>query len=319
MLRGHLTDAPVEIMVSLLTPFAAYLAAEQLGVSGVLATVTTGLAIGWWSPRIMDPDVRLRGRAVWEMVTFVLNGLVFLLIGLQLSSILPSLVGRSPATVLGLGVLVSLVVIVVRFVWIIPSVFGLPLLGHRKRWSDVLLLSWAGMRGVVSLATALALPLETPNRDLLLFLTFCVILSTLVGQGLTLPWLVRLLGMSDDGSADEQELHARIISLQAARERISKLAEEWPNHLPLVETLEAQYNHRATHLDEIHSHELDGTGKPLSEEAAQEILEHGQIRRAVIDAERQAVLMLRERGEIGDEAWRRIERDLDLEELRLEA
>src|SRR5262249_43488365 len=133
------------------------------------------------------------------------------------------------------------------------------------------------------------------------------------------PWLVRLLGMADDGSANEQELHARIISLQAARERITKLAEEWPDHLPLVETLEAQYSHRATHLDEIHSHELDGTGHPLSESAAQEIVEHGQIRRAVIDAERQAVLMLRERGEIGDEAWRRIERDLDLEELRLEA
>jgi hypothetical protein len=252
-------------------------------------------------------------------MTFVLNGLVFLLIGLQLSSILPNLVGRSPLTVIGLGLLVSLVVILVRFVWIVPAVFGLPILGHRKTWPQVLLLSWAGMRGVVSLATALALPLETPNRDLLLFLTFCVILVTLVGQGLTLPWLVRLLGMSDDGSADEQELHARSVALQAARLRITGLADEWPTHQPLIEALEAQYGHRATHLDEIHSHELDGTGQPLSEVAAQEIVEHGQIRRAVIDAERQAVLELRGRGEIGDEAWRRIERDLDLEELRLEA
>lgn len=319
MLRSRLADAPVEIMISLLTPFAAYLLAEWLHVSGVLATVTAGLSIGWWAPRIMDPEVRLRGRAVWDMVTFVLNGLVFLLIGLQLSSILPGLVERSPATVVGLGLLVSLVVILMRFVWIVPAVFGLPVLGHRKRWPEALLLSWAGMRGVVSLATALALPLETPNRDLLLFLTFCVILATLVGQGLTLPWLVRVLGLTADGGAEDQELHARVVALQAACHRIEKLADEWPTHLPLVETLQAQYGHRATHLDERNSHELDDNGQPLSLAAEQEILEHGQIRRAVIDAERQAVLELRERGEIGDEAWRRIERDLDLEELRLES
>src|SRR5918999_1555819 len=103
------------------------------------------------------------------------------------------------------------------------------------------------MRGVVSLATALALPLETPNRDLLLFLTFCVILATLVGQGLTLPWLVRALGVSDDGSSAEQELRARSAALDAACTRIGRLAEEWPTHLPLIETLQTQYRHRATH------------------------------------------------------------------------
>ena len=318
-LRRHLADAPVEIMVSLLTPFAAYLAAEWLGVSGVLATVATGLCLGWWAPRIMDPEVRLRGRAVWEMVVFVMNGLVFLLIGLQLSSILPSLVGRSPLTTIGLGLLISLVVILVRFVWILPAVVGVPIIGHRKDWPTVLLLSWAGMRGVVSLATALALPLETPNRDLLLFLTFCVILVTLVGQGLTMPWLVSALGMMDDGIGAEQELHARSVALKAACRRIEQLAQEWPSHQPLVDALKTQYGHRASHLHELHSSELDGDGRPLSEAAEQEVLEHGLIKRAVIDAERQAVLELRQLGTIGDEAWRRVERDLDLEELRLEA
>jgi CPA1 family monovalent cation:H+ antiporter len=317
--RRHLTDTPVEILVSLLTPFAAYLPAEWLGVSGVLAAVAAGLYLGWVSPRIMEPEVRLRARAVWEMVVFVMNGLVFLLIGLQLSTILPSLVGRSPLTVLGLGALVSAVVILVRFAWVVPAALGVPIIGHRKEWPVVLVVSWAGMRGVVSLATALALPLETPNRDLLLFLTFCVILATLVGQGLTLPWLVSAVGMADDGSGDEQELLARSTALQAATRRIDQLAEEWPSHLPLVDTLRAQYSHRATHFDELRSHELDDDGRPLAEAAVQEMLEHGIIRRAVIDAERNAVLELRQRGEIGDEAWRRVERDLDLEELRLEA
>jgi CPA1 family monovalent cation:H+ antiporter len=175
------------------------------------------------------------------------------------------------------------------------------------------------MRGVVSLATALALPLETPDRDLLLFLTFCVILATLVGQGLTLPWLVKLLGMSDDGSGAEQELRARAAALNAACKRIEKLGQEWPTHLPLIETLQAQYRHRATHLSDRQSDEIDENGLPLSQSAEEEMLEHGQIKRAVIDAERAAILELRQRGEIGDQVWRRVERDLDLEELRLEA
>ena len=319
LVRKHLTDAPVEITVSLLTPFAAYLAAEQLHVSGVLATVTAGLCIGWWSPRIMDPEVRIRGRAVWEMVTFVLNGLVFLLIGLQLSAILPSLVGRSPVETIGLAVLVSAVVILTRLGWIVPAALGVPILGHRKRWGESIVIGWAGMRGVVSLATALALPLVTPNRDLLLFVTFCVILATLVGQGLTLPWVVQALGVADDGSSAEQERRARAAALDAACTRIGQLAEEWPNHQPLVETLRTQYGHRATHLSDLRSDATDERGQPLSLAAEQEILEHGQIKRAVIDAERAAILDLRQRGEIGDQAWRRVERDLDLEELRLEA
>ncbi|MFN8634963.1 MAG: Na+/H+ antiporter [Chloroflexota bacterium] len=319
LVRRHLSDAPVEILVSLLTPFAAYLTAEQLGASGVLATVTTGLCLGWWAPRIMDPDVRLRGRAVWEMVSFTLNGLVFLLIGLQLSTILPSLIGRPWLTTIGLAVLVSAVVILVRLIWVIPAAFGVPVLGHRKSWPVVLISGWAGMRGVVSLATALALPLETPNRDLLLFLTFCVILVTLVGQGLSLPWLVSVLPIADDGREDEQERHARAVTIEAARRRIEQLAKEWPSHLPLVDTLRSQYDHRASHVGGLHVDGQEDGGHALSEEAEQEILEHGQIRRAVIEAEREAVLELRDRGEIGDAVWRRVERDLDLEELRLEA
>jgi CPA1 family monovalent cation:H+ antiporter len=333
-LRSRLNDTPVEITVSLLTPFAAYLTAEQLHVSGVLATVTAGLGVSYWSPKIMNADTRIRSRAVWDMVAFMLNGLVFILIGLELSTILAAPSGQPLMTLVGMGLLISLTVIVVRMAWL--GVTGLikSWSGLTTPWREVLVVGWAGMRGVVSLATALALPFLTPERDALLVVTFVVILVTLVGQGLTLPGLIRLLGVADDGGGLDQELHARSIAVSAAVDRIEQLADEWPGHLPLVETLRSQYGHRAEHLYEKHAHEIDEDGQVLEVSfdgdgfedhqtrlaaAEQELLEHRQIRRAVIDAERDAVLSLRQRGDISDEAWRRVERDLDLEELRMEA
>jgi Na+/H+ antiporter len=326
-LRHRIDDPPVEITLSLLTPFAAWLPAEWLGVSGVLATVTAGLCVGWWAPRIMQSETRVRGRAVWDMVVFVLNGLVFILIGLQLSTILPTLSGRSLLWLTGLGALLSLTVILVRLAWLFVVAY-LPRLilgpppgdGPAPRWTHVFVAGWAGMRGVLSLAAALALPLATPERDLLIFLTFCVILATLVAQGLSLPWLIRKLGVGEDTAAREHlERQARTAAAEAATARIEELANEWPTHLPLIETLRGQYAHRATHLGE-HSNETSGEEAASPDgEAEQEMLEHHLIRRAVIDAERTALLDLRDRGEIGDQVWRRIERDLDLEELRMEA
>ncbi len=334
-LRSRLNDTPVEITVSLLTPFAAYLAAEQLHVSGVLATVTAGLAVSYWSPRIMDANTRLRGRAVWDMVVFILNGLVFILIGLQLSTILAAPSARSLLSLIGLGLLISLTTIVVRLIWLFAYAWISSWAGHPVRWREIFVVGWAGMRGVVSLATALALPFATPERDALLVITFVVILVTLVGQGLTLPLLIPMLGLDDDdGDGRDQELHARTVAVAAAVDRIERLADEWPGHLPLVDTLRSQYGHRAGHLNEKHAHEIDEDGQVIEvsfdgdgfeehqsrlAEAEQEMLEHRQIRRSVIDAERDAVLSLRQRGEITDDAWRRVERDLDLEELRMEA
>jgi CPA1 family monovalent cation:H+ antiporter len=189
---------------------------------------------------------------------------------------------------------------------------------HAPRWQEVFVVGWAGMRGVVSLAVALAIPQTTPERDLLIFLTFVVILVTLVGQGLSLPWLIRALGLgADSGAAAHQELHARRAAVEAAMAQIEQLRDEWPAHLPLLDSLQAQYNHRASHLG--HDHESDADGLANTEAAEQELVEHHRIRRAVIDAERAAVLELRERGELDDEVWRQIERDLDLEELRMDA
>jgi Na+/H+ antiporter len=325
-MRRRLHDPPVEITVSLLTPFAAYLPAEQLGVSGVLAAVTAGLYIGWWAPRIMEPETRLRGRAVWDMAVFVLHGLVFILIGLQLPTILAALSEHSFGWLAGLGLLFSLAAIVVRFAWVFldnslsqwfTRLAHLP--DRALPWRESFVVGWAGMRGVVSLAAALALPLSTPERDLLIFLTFCVILATLVGQGLTLPWLVRALDVADDGAGEHQELHARMTATAAATARIEQLADEWPTHLPLIDSLRAQYSHRASHYQEHAAAEADGQVASSVGGGDEEMIEHHRIRREVIDAERAVVLDLRDRGEISDEVSRRIERDLDLEELRMEA
>ncbi|MEO5951980.1 MAG: Na+/H+ antiporter [Chloroflexia bacterium] len=325
--QQRIEDPPVEITLSLLTPFAAYLPAESLGTSGVLAAVAAGLYFGWRSPYIFHSEARLRGRAVWDMVEFLLNGLVFILIGLQLSNILPNLAGRSMFDLISWGLILSLAVIMVRLVWVYLDTYLRhwflllwPSLRARHHTSvgldepnprELFVTGWAGMRGVVSLAAALALPVATPERDLLIFLTFFVILATLVGQGLSLPLVIRALNVGSDASAiAQQEIHARRTATEAATLRIEQLSEEWPDHMPLIETLRSQYDHRASHLteDEENPEHLD-----------QELVEHHLIRRAVIEAERTAVLELRARGEIDDEVWRHIERDFDLEDLRIDA
>jgi len=325
-LRRRLNDAPVEITISLLTPFAAYLPAERLGLSGVLATVTAGVFVGWFAPWIMESDTRVRGRAVWEFLVFALNGLIFILIGLQLSTVLGGQLGRSMPELLAITAVVAAAAILMRLAWAFGAAGVTSWLRRLRRaetpptpWRETFVVGWAGLRGVVALATALALPLSTPGRDVLLVITFGVILVTLVGQGLTLPLLTRLLRIGGEETAGRQEVHARRVAAEAAVARIEELAREWPGHLPLIDTLRSQYEHRATHLIDARLDD-DESNAPVRDAAAeQELLEHRLIRRAVIDAERAAVLSLRNRGTLNDDAWRQVERDLDLEELRMEA
>jgi monovalent cation/hydrogen antiporter len=324
-LQSRLNDPTIEVTLSLLTPFAAYLPAEAIGVSGVLAAVAAGLYLGWRDPYISQSEARLRGRAVWDMVDFLLNGLVFILIGLQLQPVIRSLEGQSLLRLIGQGLLLSLAVIVIRIVWVFATKYGGWMLrrdkgGPAPHWKEMFVAGWAGMRGVVSLAVALALPENWPERPWLIFLTFVVILVTLVGQGLTLPFVVHKLGVAADGAAvAHQGLHARQAAAEAAMERIEQLRVEWPDHRPLIDTLQNQYEHRASHL--IHPSENgDGDLDGHSDEAEdQELIEHHVIRRAVIDAQRDALLSLRNRGELADEIWRDLERELDLEELRMDA
>ncbi len=265
------------------------------------------------------------GSGAWQILLFLLNGLIFILIGLQLPSIMARL-SDYPAVDLALyAVAVSATVVAVRILWIFPATYLPRRLSSKLRtrdpsppWQTVLVIGWAGMRGVVSLAAALSLPLTLPGgqpfseRPLIIFLTFVVILVTLVGQGLTLPLLIKRLGVADDGGGHHEEAHARQAALAAAQSRIEELTDEFPDHDDLIAQLRNQYQHRAEHLGDHHQ------GGP-SGEAEKELLDHRLIRRAVIEAEREAVIGLRDRGSISDEAMRRVERDLDLEEMRLEA
>lgn len=317
--ESWLADPPVEVLFTLLAPFAAWVAAEAAEVSGVLAVVTAGIILGRAAPRVMSSDTRVLGSGVWQMLIFTITGLAFILIGLQLPTILDAVSAERDAGELALlAASVSAVVILVRLGWVFPATYLPRLLWPGLRERDpspparvVLILGWAGMRGVVSLAAALALPPPFPGRDLLLFLTFAVVLATLVGQGLTLPWLIRKLAVGDDGSTTHhEEVHAREASVAAARERLDGLAGEWPGHLELIDQLRARYAHDAEHLE--HDHEEGGV--PMD----QEMIEHAAIRQAVIDAQRLAIIDLRDRGVIGDAALREVERELDLEELRAE-
>jgi monovalent cation/hydrogen antiporter len=273
----------------------------------------------------MSSSVRIAGTAAWQVLLFLINGAVFILIGVQLPTVIAGLGGRSPIELLGLAVAISVTAIVARILWVFPGTYVPRFLSAKIRKREerpaprnVFLVSWAGMRGVVSLAAALALPLTVaggapfPERDLIIFLTFAVILATLVGQGLTLPFLIRGLRIAVDGGDDHQEAHARMTAAEAAVQRIEELARQWPGHLELIDTLRAQYEHRSRDIERHHS---DGP----ADETERELFEHRLIRSAVIDAEREALVRLKETGAVRDDVFRRVERDLDLEELRMEA
>ena len=316
----HRTADPViEIIITLLAPASAYLAAEQIGVSGVLATVVAGLITGQRAARVLSPDARLMGFGVWQTLIWLINAFVFMLIGLQLPAILRAvLIDHRPEELLALGVAVSATAIVARIVWVYPATYLPRFLSAKLRARDpypparsVFILSWAGMRGVVSLAAAFALPPDFPRRDLILFLTFCVIVATLIGQGLTLPWLIRHLGVLAPPGANGEEVHARLAAVEAALQRLEELKHDYPDHLPLIEQLREEYEHEAGHV-------MPSPGA-APDEAEQELLDHRAIRNAVLVAEREAVIALRDARVINDETLRAIERDLDLEALRVGA
>ena len=316
---ARIQDPILGIVLTLLIPVGIYAPAEELlHVSGVLAVVAAGLIAGRGASHALTSSQRVLGEAVWRTVLFLINGTVFVLIGLQLPIVLPDVVREfPPLELIALAVVVSAVTIIARVVWVFPATYLPRVFSARFRarnpyppLANVAVVSWAGMRGVVSLAAALALP-AIPARSLILFLTFSVIVATLVFQGVTLPWVIRRLRIRADAEAEEEERQARLIAAQAAVDEIGRLEAKWPDHRELVDQLRAQYEHRVSHID------VDGDGP--RDEAERELLEHRLIRHAVIEAERDAVIGLRDQGRISDEVLRRVERDLDLEELRLEA
>jgi monovalent cation/hydrogen antiporter len=316
--RRRIDDALVETTISLLSGYAAYVPAERLGLSGVLAAVTVGIYVGWRAPLIASASQRLTGFAVWDMLMFLLNALLFVLIGLQLPFVLEGLSDQPPATLIGQAVVVSLVVSGTRIAWMNSMPYVVRALDRRPAqrarrvgWRPRMIGAWSGMRGAVSLAAALALPLDFPQRDLIIFLTFSVILFTLVVQGLTLPALIARLGVEDDDGEEREELAARRAAVEAALQRLDELAaEEWTRN-DTAERMRGMYEYRRRRL-------AARTGNGEGESFEDRSVAYQTMVREVIEAQRRAVVALRNTGEISNEVMHRIERELDLEDQRLE-
>jgi Na+/H+ antiporter len=325
-LRRWVNDPRTEIVLALITPFLAYWPPEHLGGSGVLATVSAGLYISSNGLRLISAATRLQGIFFWDFFIYLIESMVFLITGLQARTLIER-VGDGPLAPLALlAAIVCAVVIVARFVWMYPAIYVPRWLSADLRrtdpappWQWAFALAFTGVRGIVSLAAALAIPLATadgqpfPERDLILFLTFSVILVTLVGQGLLLPSTMRWLGLAQAGHKERhadrvQENTARRQAIEAAMQRLDQLVAE--RHLPpeLAEALRLRHRERLKHLPR-------GGETPAADRRLGELAD--DIELLLIAAERDHVNDLSRDGEIRDEPRRRIERDLDLREARI--
>jgi Na+/H+ antiporter len=319
-LRRWARDPHVEITLSLLTPYAAFLIPQQLGGSGVLATVAAGLYVSWNGPLLIPAATRLQGIFFWDLVVYLLEGFVFLVTGMQTRT----LMDRMNADVLHgllLSILVTVVVVVVtRFIWIYPAAYLprwlSPALRRRDpvpSWQWLFLLGFVGVRGVVSLAAALAIPLTVqsgapfPDRDLILFVTFGLIIVTLIGQGLLLPPTVKWLHLDRDAAAEHEREHAaevaaRAEALNVAHAKLKQFAVDGRVSPDAHAILHARHEYRAGRLAE----------PPPNDDTA--VASAAELRMELIAAERQYIYGLLQEGKITDESRRRIERELDLEE-----
>jgi NhaP-type Na+/H+ or K+/H+ antiporter len=317
-IRRRIEDPPAEIVLAVMTGYAAYLPAERLGVSAVVAAVTAGVYMGWRAPELASPGTRLLGFSFAEVLVYLLNAILFILVGLQLHPILSELSRSSVATLLGQAALVSAVVIAVRLLWQFTVPYLIRALDRRPAQvarragpRERLVVGWSGMRGAVSLAAALALPDGFPQRDLIIFITFAVILAPLVLQGLSLPWLIRRLGLQRDDSEAQEELRGRLRATDAALTRLEELAaEDWTRE-DTVERMRGLYQFRRRRLK--------ARGGYLDDDGAQDrSLAYQRLVRELLEAQRREIVRLRNQGEISNEVMHRIERDLDLEDSRLE-
>jgi Na+/H+ antiporter len=314
-------DPLVRSTIGLLTGYAAYLPADALHVSGVLAVVAAGLYLGWEDPRIMSAKTRLQSIATWEVVTFLLNGLLFILIGLQLRTIVQSLSAESYGSILYGCLLVSGTVILIRILWVFISTYIARASGGRRRtpdpypaWHEPVLISWIGIRGGISLAAALAIPTSLangspfPGRNEILILTFAVILVTLVLQGLSLPYLLRWLNFPADGAERTEE--------QLARETISAVALQF---LASTTKEDETYRRAVRHLQESYRKRAEGPDLAYQDNPETQYLNQiDSLERELIRLQRSALIDLRDRGNISDAVLRRSQVLLDLEEARLE-
>jgi CPA1 family monovalent cation:H+ antiporter len=321
--RRHITDdgAQIFVTVSMLTPYISYLLADRfLHVSGVLSVVTTGIYIGWRSPEVLNASIRLQIQAVWDFVIYLLNGMVFVLIGLQLPHILHSMREHWWPHPFLQAVAINAVCIIVRLAWIFPGAYLPRLLFKHIReredapdWRQVVIVGWAGMRGIVSLAAALALSgyPDFPRPHLVQFIAFSVILTTLVFQGLTLPVLIRFLGVGDDGIPAREELQARSRISRAVFEKIEEMRREDKIPASAIDAVENYYREQALVLEDELADQLGWSNR------RHHALSVRRLSRLAIAAQRRALIKMRRDGEIGDDVMHKIEHELDLEEARL--
>ena len=322
-LRRWANDPRVEITLSLLTPYAAFLVPQYLGGSGVLATVAAGLFVSWNGPLLIPAATRLQGIFFWDLLVYLLEGILFLVTGMETRVLIE---GADQGLLREVAVAVPLMVAVIvlaRFIWVYPAVYLprwlSPALARRDPpppWQWSILLGFVGVRGVVSLAAALAVPFSTaagtafPQRDVILYVTFGVIIVTLVGQGLALPGLVRWLALPHDAEDERRreqdaEIAGRLEALKVAQGRLDRLAADGETDPEVLAILRARHNHRADQLPK-------NTASGL-----QALAEAAELRAELIGAERKYIYRLLQEGRITDEARRRIERELDLEEESL--
>lgn len=322
--KRFICDPVIEVTMTFLTPFASYLLAEQFHFSGVLAVVTTGLYLSFRSGEMLSHQSRIMAYSVWEVVIYILNSLIFILIGLQLRNVMNGITGYSTTSLVVYGVVISLVVIAVRFIWVIPATVVPRFLSSKIRKEaydprNMIIFGWAGMRGVVSMAAALAIPLTLPDhspfphRNLVIYLSFCVILSTLVILGLTLPWLIKRLKMPPHSiAAEEYVVRTTIVSgmLTHIEDNLSLLQDE------LLHNIKSKYEvkHNRLQKTDLPSNYF-GQGKTLKGSTFNEF---SKLQIDLISLERKALEEMHRYGKASEEILRKIERELDLEETRLQ-
>lgn len=326
----RLDDAPLAILISVLMAYVSFALAEHFEASGVLAVVTAGLYLGWHSHEAFDADLRLNAQAFWRVLVFALNAILFILLGLQFPDVIDRIDDElSVGELLGYGAAVSAVVVGLRIAWqFMPVTLGrlVPWIAAADTgadWRERLLIGWSGMRGAVSLAAALALPLTLDSgapfadRDLILYLTVVVILVTLVAQGLTLPWIVRALGLASTRPWAPDEAIARLEAAQSALDRLDELEAEREG-LPeeSLERLRELYRARFARCVAV-IQGGDGQGGDGGQAIEDPAKVSRKLRRELIAAERASLLRMRGESRVKADVLRRVQRDLDLDEARL--
>ena len=321
----YLRDPSIEILTTFLPPYAAFMVAESAGMSGVLAVVSAGLYVGWHAPRLFNARTRIPAEAVWKMVVFFLNALAFLLIGLQLPDLVTRLDVVDNPLILLLALAICVVTVVVRFVWVYTMGLGLRKLLNRIRtkqeviptWQNVFVVGWTGMRGVVTLALALALPLTLPDgspfpfRDLIIFFSVSIIVFTLVLQGISLPWLVRKLTLTFDPKRLDEEWYARVGAAQSAIKQLDALQADSTVHMPALLRIREHYMERLQSLG-------DGPNTPLHPDHAPGLMSHpllqaeNRLWAEVLKKERETLIAMRQNYTIGDDVLHDILREMDL-------